>query len=134
MQKGRIVIVDGPRILTLLQNLYKKTHLIPSDITLVSKNKWHESDGVFLGTLSGIQVVELYQKHGDALFFENIRDFLGTTSGKVVTTRSTVNQEIIKTIKDDPEKMLARNNGLTFRASEVRVRMMAAPSCLWQRL
>ena len=77
MQKGRIVIVDGPRILTLLQNLYKKTHLIPSDITLVSKNRSrHESDGVFLGTLSGIQVVELYQKHGDALFFENIQIFL----------------------------------------------------------
>ena len=31
-----------------------------------------------------------------------------------MTTRSTVNQEIIKTIKDDPEKMLARNNGADF--------------------
>ena len=56
---------------------------------------------------------------GDALFFENIRDFLGTTSGKVVTNRSTVNEEIIKTISKEPDKMLARNNGLTFRATKV---------------
>jgi hypothetical protein len=49
----RLLIVDGPRILTLLQNLYKKTHLIPSDVSLQSKNKWHQCEGVFLGTVSG---------------------------------------------------------------------------------
>src|SRR5579872_5304613 len=117
----RVLVVDGPRILTLLQNLYKKTHLIPSDLTLRSKNKWHESEGIFLGAVSGVDLVELYQQYGDALFFENIRDFLGASSGKVVTTRSTVNQEIIRTIKEEPAKMLARNNGLTFRASDVIV-------------
>jgi len=121
VNEGRLMIVDGPRILTLLQNLYKKTHLIPSDVTLRSTNKWNECNGVYQGAISGVDLVDLYQKHGDALFFENIRDFLGTTSGKVVTTRSTVNQEIIKTIKEEPEKMLARNNGLTFRASHVEV-------------
>jgi len=122
VEQGRLLIVDGPRILTLLQNLYKKTHLIPSDVALHSRNKWHECEGVFLGTVSGVDLVELYHEHGDALFFENIRDFLGMTSGKVVTTRSTVNQEIIKTIKDEPGKMLARNNGLTFRAAEVQIK------------
>jgi hypothetical protein len=118
----RLLIVDGPRILTFLQNLYKKTHLIPSNITLRSKNQWHEYDGVYLGAVSGVDLVDLYEKHGDALFFENIRDFLGTTSGKVVTTRSTVNQEIIRTINESPDKMLARNNGITFRASEVTIK------------
>jgi hypothetical protein len=121
MADGRLFIIDGPRILTLLQNLYKKTHLIPSSITLRSRNQWHECEGVFLGAVSGADLVDLYQNHGDALFFENIRDFLGTTSGKVVTTRSTVNEEIINTIKNDPGKMLARNNGLTFRASDVEI-------------
>jgi hypothetical protein len=119
---GRLLIIDGPRILTLLQNLYKKTHLIPSDITLESQNKWQECEGVFLGAVSGVDLVDLYHEHGDALFFENIRDFLGTTSGKVVTTRSTVNQEIINTIKEDPGKMLARNNGVTFRAADVVIK------------
>ena len=121
VKTGRIFIVDGPRILTLLQNLYKKTHLIPSSVTLRSANRWHDCNGVFLGAVSGADIADLYQIHGDALFFENIRDFLGTTSGKVVTTRSTVNQEIINTIKNEPQKMLARNNGLTFRASEVTI-------------
>jgi hypothetical protein len=72
-----------------------------------------------LGAVPGADLVRLYEEHGDALFFENIRDFLGTTSGKVVTTRSTVNQDIIRTITDEPSKMLPRNNGITFRAWSV---------------
>jgi hypothetical protein len=122
LAEGRLFIIDGPRILTILQNLYKKTHLIPSSIAIKSKNQWNECEGVFLGAVSGADLVELYREHGDALFFENIRDFLGTTSGKVVTTRSTVNEEIIKTIKNDPGKMLARNNGITFRAANVTIK------------
>jgi len=55
--------VDGPRILTLLQNLYKKTHLIPSSIMLCSKNKWHDCEGVFLGAVSGADLVDLYDQH-----------------------------------------------------------------------
>src|ERR1035441_2499839 len=121
LDEKRLFIIDGTRILTLLQNLYKKTHLIPSTMTLKSRQPWIESDGVYLGTVSGADLVGLYEEHGDALFFENIRDFLGTTSGKVVTTRSTVNEEIIRTIKNEPSKMLARNNGLTFRATNVRL-------------
>lgn len=117
----RLFFVDGPRILTLLQHLYKKTHLIPSTVTLRSKIQWHNCEGVYLGAVSGMDLAALYEKHGDALFFENIRDFLGTTSGKVVTTRSTVNEEIIKTVSQEPSKMLARNNGLTFRAEEVTI-------------
>jgi hypothetical protein len=122
MAQKRLLIVDGPRILAILQILFKKTHLIPSDVTLRSNNGWNECKGVFLGAILGVDLVGLYEKHGDALFFENIRDFLGTTSGKVVTTRSTVNQEIINTIKEEPGKMLARNNGITFRASEVEIK------------
>jgi AIPR protein len=119
--EGRLFIVDGPRILTLLQQLYKKTHLIPSTVTMQSK-QWIDCGDVFYGAVSGSELVDLYHKHGDALFFENIRDFLGTTSGKVVTTRSTVNEEIIKTISTEPGKMLARNNGLTIRAATVKIK------------
>lgn len=67
----------------------------------------------------GADLVQLFEEHGDALFFENIRDFLGATSGKVVTDRMTVNQEIIQTISAQPGKMLPRNNGVTFRATSV---------------
>ena len=121
LEEKRLFFVDGPRILTLLQHLYKKTHLIPSTVTLRSKSNWNNCEGVYLGAVAGVDLVALYEEHGDALFFENIRDFLGTTSGRVVTTRSTVNQEIIKTISKEPSKMLARNNGLTFRATKVTI-------------
>ena len=121
LSQKRLFIVDGPRILSLLQNLYKKTHLIPSNISLRSRNGWLTCGNVWFGTVAGTDLVDLYAQHGDSLFFENIRDFLGTTSGKVVTTRSTVNQEIIRTVSTEPDKMLARNNGITFRATDVGI-------------
>lgn len=121
LAEKRLFVIDGLQLLTILQHLYKKTHLIPSKVKLRSKNQWLEHDDVFIGAVSGSDLVELYHEHGDALFFENIRDFLGTTSGKVVTTRSTVNEEIIKTISTEPGKMLARNNGITFRALDVSI-------------
>lgn len=121
LNQKRLFIVDGPRILNLLQSLYKKTHLIPANISLRSRSGWLACDNVWFGTVAGTDLVNIYAQHGDAVFFENIRDFLGTTSGKVVTTRSTVNQEIIRTISTEPGKMLARNNGITFRATDVTI-------------
>src|SRR6266496_2482329 len=50
---------------------------------------------------------------GDALFFENIRDFLGVTSQER-TGRKTPNKEIIKTVTTEADKMLSRNNGIVF--------------------
>ena len=113
----RLVVIDGPRILILLQQLYRKSHLIPANLILDSLQGWVKAPGVYIGTISGSALTNLYAMHGDSLFFENIRDFLGATSGRVVTTRSTVNQEIIATIKTEPERMVFRNNGITFKAN-----------------
>lgn len=118
-QQARLIVIDGPRILSLLQQLYRKAHQLPANVTLKSAFGWVHVNGVHLGAIRGLDLVALYEEHGDALFFENIRDFLGTTSGKVVATRSTVNQEIIQTISVEPIKMLPRNNGVTFRAKSV---------------
>lgn len=117
--KSRLVIVDGIRILQILQQLYRKTHLIPAHIELSSVTQWGRSGDVLFGIMRGNDLVDLHKHHGDALFFENIREFLGISSGKVATDRSTVNQEIIHTIKKEPSKILARNNGITFRAVTV---------------
>ncbi len=115
---NRLTILDGPRILVLLQQLYRKAHLIPSDVEIFSPSGWFNSGQVYFGAVHGKALTDLYVNHGDALFFENIRDFLGVSSGRVVTTRSTVNQEIIRTISEQPDRMLVRNNGITFRATE----------------
>ncbi len=57
---------------------------------------------------------------GDALFFENIRDFLGVTSQER-TGRKTPNKEIIKTVTTEADKMLSRNNGIVFSTSKVEL-------------
>ena len=61
----------------------------------------------------------MHKKFGDALFFENVRDFLGRQSSVEKMGRTTPNLEIIKTIKNEPEKMLSRNNGLVLGAEKV---------------
>jgi hypothetical protein len=119
LTSDRLWILDGPRILAILQRLYRQSHLRPNNIELVSDNPWVGSGAVRLGILKGTHLLDLYRDHGDALFFENIRDFMGLTSGKKVDDRDTVNQEIIKTIKEAPEKMIERNNGITFKAAKV---------------
>jgi hypothetical protein len=118
-QEGRLSEIDGPRILTLLQTLYRQSHQLPNDVTLTTTSGWIAQGTVWLGTVQAQTLVELYQKHGSALFFENIRDFLGLTSGKKVEDRVTVNAQIMETVKKEPAKMLERNNGVTFRAGKV---------------
>jgi hypothetical protein len=113
----RLYIVDGPRILQRLQVLYAKSFLLPPEVTIQSKAGWLIDGPVFLGTISGQQLVSLYERHGDGLFFENIRDFLGTGTS---SSRDTVNSKIIETIVEAPSKMLERNNGITMRARSVR--------------
>jgi hypothetical protein len=119
--EGRLVLVDGQRILTLLQSLYRKTHIVPTDFELVATVGWLTVGTVRIGTILAHDLVDLYRQCGDSLFFENIRDFLGVTSGKKKAGegRVTVNQDIIATIDEAPEKMLERNNGITFRAEAV---------------
>lgn len=119
--ENRLKVLSGLEILKILQQLYRKSHLIPANISMESICDWVNIGNVYIGAIGGIELANLYRNFGDALFFENIRDFLGVTSGRVVTTRSTVNQEIISTINDEPQRMLSRNNGITFRAIEAEV-------------
>ena len=59
----------------------------------------------------------LYDQFGDALFLENIREFLGVLGQK--NSLTDVNREILETLEEDPVNFLAKNNGITFRASQV---------------
>ena len=77
---------------------------------------------MYIGIVSAQELKECYDKFGDALFLENIRNFLGFTSGKkkINSSRENVNEKIIETAEQEPDKMLARNNGITFRAKRVQ--------------
>jgi hypothetical protein len=117
----RIHIVDGYQVLSLLRETYRKSHQLPSSITLNLATLPIGFGNIFIGLLPGTELRRIYDEFGDALFFENIREYLGPTSGKVATTggRTTVNQAIVETLQTAPHELLARNNGIVFRANLV---------------
>jgi hypothetical protein len=117
---NRIEIIDGPSLLPIVQSAYRKSNILPSNITLHFDCGILQKDNVYIGIISAFDIKKCYDDFGEALFLDNIRDFLGITSGKIkVENRENVNEAIIETASSHPEKMLARNNGITFRAERI---------------
>lgn len=121
VKEGRLHFVDGPTILYVLQASYRKIGELPTDMVLNLETAVIPKGNVFVGIISSVELRKLYEQFGDALFFENIRDFLGSGEGQERIGRTTPNAEIIKTIAKCPDKMLERNNGVVFRADRVDV-------------
>ncbi|GIJ30697.1 hypothetical protein Vqi01_58590 [Micromonospora qiuiae] len=117
MAEGRLLVVDGPELLRTLQSVYRKSFEVPSELLLKAVTDWLKVKNVRLGVVTGGELIRLYDTHGDGLFFENIRSFLGLERNQ---DRESVNRRIVKTVEIHPEKMLERNNGITIRASKVR--------------
>jgi AIPR protein len=118
---GKLELYGGLRLFPLLQNCYRKMHILPTNVVLRLDSQPIERDGVYIGIISAAELKKCYDQFGDALFLENIRSFLGATSGKkkVSDKRENVNEEILATAREAPTQMLARNNGITFRARTV---------------
>ena len=121
ISERRITVIDGPEVLNLLKIIYRKSFLLPSDLKLKLVKPYIQMGDVFIGVIEGRELKRLYEIFGDALFYENIREYLGPTSSKVKTggNRITVNEAIVKTLEKEPEQFLARNNGITFRANSI---------------
>ncbi|GHO76584.1 hypothetical protein KSD_43550 [Ktedonobacter sp. SOSP1-85] len=120
IQAKRLQIIDGHQILTILQASYSKINKVNTKIQLDFETDIIHKDNVYIGVLSSTSLRKLYDKMGDALFFENIRDFLGINN-KEKANRKTPNKEIVKTIVNDADKMLSRNNGIVFSAAKVEM-------------
>lgn len=116
----KIHFIDGYDILNLLKNAYSKLSQVPTNLTINFETPYIYKDDVYIGIVSSLELKELHRKFGDALFFENVRDFLGVQTGVEKMGRTTPNLEIIKTIKNEPYKMLSRNNGLVLGAENVQ--------------
>lgn len=114
---GRLQLLDGPRLLTTLQMLYRQSFFIAPEIDLRLSAEIVHVDAVYLSVVSAGVLRELYETNGSSLFFENVREFLGV-SGRS-DARGSVNEAITDTLKNSPSKMLGRNNGITFRADSV---------------
>lgn len=65
-----------------------------------------------MAVLPGNVLYHLYESHGARLLEANVRSFLSAT-GKV-------NKGILQTLRDNPEKFLAYNNGIVMVADEAR--------------
>lgn len=65
----------------------------------------------YYGKITGEDLATLWTKYGKRLFARNIRNFLGT---------SAVNEEIAKTITDEPENFIYFNNGITILCESIK--------------
>lgn len=119
---GRLHIVDGPTLLPVLQDAYRKQHVLPMGLNLRMVRPFIHLDPVYVGIIAGSELKNLFSEYGNALFLENIREFLGQSSGRISPSggQITVNKEIARTLQEEPDKLLERNNGITFRAASVK--------------
>ncbi|MFI6534753.1 AIPR family protein [Nonomuraea sp. NPDC050547] len=114
VEEDRIIFIDGNDLLQWLRRSYARSTTLPASFELRSLRAWVQAGDVLLGVLSGQDVIRLVDEYGDGLFFENIREWLGSTEDKF-----SVNNSIMQTIKNEPERMLERNNGITVRCEEL---------------
>lgn len=142
--EGRIHFIDGGSLLRWMRRAYTRATTLPTEFQLTSAKPWVNSGDVYLGILAGRDLIELVDQYGDGLFFENIREWLGSRKEDSLS----VNSSIAKTIEEQPECMLERNNGITVRGSQLILdesqRVLAVKDaavvngcqttmCLWQK-
>ena len=116
-RNGLFHVIDGPSLIPILQKAYRKLHILPSNFTLAFEQNFIHMGDVYIGVLDGNQLRKLYEQFGDALFLENIREFLGSVGNRDSLTD--VNREMLETLEKEPQRFLAKNNGITFRAGSV---------------
>lgn len=78
----------------------------PVDVS-TRMTKWIKNETPFVayqGTVAAAEIADWYQKHGDRLFSQNIRQSLG---------RTPVNSGMLRTLTEEPENFWYFNNGLT---------------------
>jgi hypothetical protein len=115
-QAGRLIILDGTKLFPQAQAAYRKSNILPSNITLELVGNYIHQDNVYIGVVSAKELKRCYKDYGESLFLDNIRLFLGYSNKK---DRDNVNSSILETAEKYPREMLARNNGITFRADTI---------------
>lgn len=116
---GRLYVADGTRLLALVQQVYNRTFVQPLTVELDLEADAINIGRTYISVLSADTLRKLYEESGASLFFENIREFLGIS--KPGADRDDVNAEILGTLTKQPDKMLERNNGITFKADRLEV-------------
>lgn len=71
----------------------------------------HSEYQCLMTSIPGAMLAELYDKHGSKLLQRNVRAFL--------QNKSKVNKEIGRTVRENPKRFLAYNNGISATATQV---------------
>jgi len=120
-KKVEVNIWDITRIFELIQsgkereplevdfNNYNLTNGIPFIKAEFKNNDLYDA---FMCIIPGKVLSDIYFDHGSRLLEGNIRTFL--------STRGKINKNIRKTIKEEPNKFFAYNNGVSCTASEIK--------------
>lgn len=90
---------------------------VPEDELNFSGNYFKDTGDygrAWIGSVSAAELKRLYGAHGDRLFAGNVRLFLGSRKGGI-------NEQIIKTAKEEPGNFWALNNGITVVADNVDI-------------
>jgi len=118
---GSLHIIDCAAMYEALRNTYKRSTSMPTDVMISFQTPLIRCGEVVLGIAPTAQIQALYNDFGDALFLENIREWLGPHGGKQTSknNRESPNDAIVKTLNDAPARFLARNNGITIRAKRI---------------
>lgn len=82
-------------------------------ISVEAGHKENTSIDVYLGVISGDKLAEIYKSYGQRLMESNIRAYL---QGK-----GKINKGIIETIKRNPDKFIAFNNGICCTVKELEI-------------
>ncbi len=107
----RIEIVDLTSFYGLFREAYMKEFAIPSNIQFNTQGHLVKQNNVYVGIISAQDLIGIYDSSRQGIFFENVRSFLGLDVD--------INIEIFRTAREDPDKMLERNNGITFKANAI---------------
>lgn len=86
------------------------TPAIDIELQISEWGKGNDPMKIFYGRVSAAQIAHWYRSYGADLFAENIR---------VVIPRSDINEGILETIKNEPDKFIYYNNGLTILANNI---------------
>lgn len=82
------------------------------DIQMQDWGRANEPIKVFYGRVSAAEIAQWFDRHGADLFAENIR---------VVIPKSDINEGILDTIREEPERFGYYNNGITVLAEAVEL-------------
>ncbi|MGY1779221.1 AIPR family protein [Geodermatophilus sp. SYSU D01036] len=81
------------------------------DLQILDWGKASDPQRVFYGRVSAAEIAAWFTTHGSDLFAENIR---------VVIPRSDINEGILQTIADSPDRFVYYNNGITILAEAIQ--------------